>query len=703
MNMLAPLYILGIAAVAAPIVLHLIRRTPRGEVPFSSLMFLSPTPPRLTRRSRLDQWLLLLLRAAALSLLAIAFARPFLRQAAFLTAPAQPLRRVALVVDSSASMRREDLWAQALNRARQTIDALGPADQLAIFTFDTTTRPLLSFAESASIDQTRRGAVAKDLLNKLSPTWGASNLGQALVDAVTAVEEVADRGAHSSQLFRQLVVVSDLQQGSRLDSLGDFEWPSDVTVDFKTVSARRPNAGLNVVAATDDADKSTGGPGLRLRIVNETGASQDRFQIAWIDARGETSSPGTEFYVPAGESRIVHMPRPTTTTSGHGTLGMTGDGCDFDNRVYVVDDREDVSNVVYLGSDAADDSSGLLYYLNRVFAAIPGRSVTIAATKPDEALGFDQAHPPALVIVATDKISASRLRNYAQAGGTLAYVVRAAGPARALAEIADVAPWEITEGAVRGDLMLSEIAFDHPLFAPLAAAQFNDFTKIHFWKYRQLDPARLGDSRVLARFENGDVAILEKTLGKGRLVVMTTGWQPAESELARSSKFVPLLFGLLERREVVEKIGTRYLVQDTVPIPASERGTGDLFVSKPDGKIVEIQPGSKSFTDADAPGLYTLTSSELTRTFAVNLDPSESKTAPLEIETLEQFGCRLTKRVSEKADELKSRQMLSVELENRQKLWRWLILAAIGVLIVETWLAGWFSRSRSPSVEAVTT
>ncbi len=59
MSFLTPLYILGLAAVAAPIVFHLIRRSPKGEVPFSSLMFLSPTPPRLTRRSRLDHWLLL--------------------------------------------------------------------------------------------------------------------------------------------------------------------------------------------------------------------------------------------------------------------------------------------------------------------------------------------------------------------------------------------------------------------------------------------------------------------------------------------------------------------------------------------------------------------------------------------------------------------------------------------------------------------
>src|SRR4029079_19343410 len=82
MSFLTPLYALGLLAVAAPIVFHLIRRSPKGEVPFSSLMFLAPTPPRLPRLRPLGPLPLPLLRAAALGLLAFAFARPFLRQAA---------------------------------------------------------------------------------------------------------------------------------------------------------------------------------------------------------------------------------------------------------------------------------------------------------------------------------------------------------------------------------------------------------------------------------------------------------------------------------------------------------------------------------------------------------------------------------------------------------------------------------------------
>jgi hypothetical protein len=79
MNFLAPLFLVGGLAVALPIIFHLIRRTPTVQRPFSSLMFLSPSPPQLSRRSRLDKILLLLLRCGIIALIAAAFARPFLR------------------------------------------------------------------------------------------------------------------------------------------------------------------------------------------------------------------------------------------------------------------------------------------------------------------------------------------------------------------------------------------------------------------------------------------------------------------------------------------------------------------------------------------------------------------------------------------------------------------------------------------------
>ncbi len=59
MNFLAPLFLLGALAVALPVLFHLVRRTTRQRTVFSSLMFLRPAPPRLTRRNRLEHLLLL--------------------------------------------------------------------------------------------------------------------------------------------------------------------------------------------------------------------------------------------------------------------------------------------------------------------------------------------------------------------------------------------------------------------------------------------------------------------------------------------------------------------------------------------------------------------------------------------------------------------------------------------------------------------
>ncbi|MEJ7637169.1 MAG: BatA domain-containing protein [Singulisphaera sp.] len=239
---MTPLYILGALSVAAPLLFHLIRRTTRGEVPFSSLIFLSPSPPRLTRRSRLDNWFLLLLRGLALTLLALAFARPFLRQAAGLSLGEGERRRVAILVDTSASMRRGDLWARAKAKAIEAIASCRPEDLLAVFAFDAATRPVLGFDEAATLDPSRRQAVARALVDRLSPGWGETHLGQALIDAAGAIEDVGDaaRKSSGSRVKRRIVLIGDLQQGSHLDVLGHFEWPSDVELDPGRSSPKAP-------------------------------------------------------------------------------------------------------------------------------------------------------------------------------------------------------------------------------------------------------------------------------------------------------------------------------------------------------------------------------------------------------------------------------------------------------------------------------
>ncbi|MBM3846698.1 MAG: alpha-1-antitrypsin, partial [Verrucomicrobia bacterium] len=97
MSLLAPLFLIGAAAIALPILFHLIRRTIREKQVFSSLMFLQPTPPRVTRQNRLENLLLLLARCAVIALLALAFARPFLANPVATGSPETQTRRLYIL------------------------------------------------------------------------------------------------------------------------------------------------------------------------------------------------------------------------------------------------------------------------------------------------------------------------------------------------------------------------------------------------------------------------------------------------------------------------------------------------------------------------------------------------------------------------------------------------------------------------------
>ena len=89
-----------------------------------------------------------------------------------------------------------------------------------------------------------------------------------------------------------------------------------------------------------------------------------------------------------------------------------------------------------------------------------------------------------------------------------------------------------------------------------------------------------------------------------------------------------------------------------------------------------------------------VTSLQLTQYFAVNLSPSESRTTPLPPEELQRLGVPLVSTFKPSAERTEQRrlELQTLELENRQKLWRWLIIVVLVILVVETWFAARLTR-----------
>ena len=175
-----------------------------------------------------------------------------------------------------------------------------------------------------------------------------------------------------------------------------------------------------------------------------------------------------------------------------------------------------------------------------------------------------------------------------------------------------------------------------------------------------------------------------------------SSWRPLDSQLALSSKFVPLLQALLEQSSNAPAQKAQYFIGDEVPLPAEP---ASLQVRKPDGTEIAATARAK-FSGTDQPGIYAVTPGTLR--FVANLAPDESRTSPLPLARFTALGVPLPSAVVEAhpptQQQLAQRQ--AVEIEGQQKLWRWLIVVALGVLLLETLIAGKLSRAHRSSTTA---
>ncbi len=700
MSFLTPLYLLGLAAVSLPVVFHLIRRMPRGSYAFSSLMFLTPSPPRLTRRSRIDQWLLLLLRAAALILLAAAFARPFLRSMARLGMTDLDGRKVAILVDTSASMQRDGIWPQVVQEVNELLDDLGPSDDVALYRFGTGTETLVAFDDLAALDPARKIAQVRAAMEAAHPGWAASHLGDALVAVADQIDQLGNTANRDNQTVRQIVLISDLQEGARVDALQTYQWPDDVDLVVRTVTpAASTNAGIHLAPAAEDVAADE----LRIRVSNSRDSERDQFSLDWEDSLGQAvGEPSISVYAPSGEGRVVRVPIPPASTAAD-RLVLTGDDHPFDNLLFHVPSRQEELQIVYVGDDRDDDTAGPRYYLARAFPNTPRRHVRLVAHTPAEEISPEELKAASMVVLtaAVSDQRTQRLKEYVETGGSMLVVVKDTSPGPLLGRLLG---GDLTLAEVEPDdyAMFGQIDFGDALFAPFSDPRFSDFTKVHFWRYRSLALPENWQGRVLARFDGTDPLLLEKPLGTGRIWVLTAGWHPRDSDFSRSTKFVPLLAGMLERSSQRGLVAAQYDVGDSVGLPVLRDSSAAGSVRTPDGATLELTADATSFSETNLPGVYTLVLGDLTQQFAVNVAAQESRTATMSVDELGQRGVAPGQPVTRAEMVRKARQMRDVELEGRQKLWQWLITAALTVLVFETWLAGRLARLPGGSVETGT-
>ncbi len=118
----------GVLLAAVPLIIHLLNRQRHKPMPWAAMRFVLAAYKQTRRRVRLENLLLLLLRMAAISALALAVARPFTGSEGPLGGLTESRRDIAVVIDASASTGYQGeintVFERILDRARSLIDEL---------------------------------------------------------------------------------------------------------------------------------------------------------------------------------------------------------------------------------------------------------------------------------------------------------------------------------------------------------------------------------------------------------------------------------------------------------------------------------------------------------------------------------------------------------------------------------------------------
>jgi hypothetical protein len=689
MSFLTPLYLIGALGLAIPIILHLLNDRPKNKQAFGSLMFLDKTKPPVDRKRRPTHLLLLLLRCLALLLLAFVFARPFVTVDDPAAAGKRDRQWLTVLLDRSASMQRGDLWQQAKAKVETALGQLGPGDHFTLYAYGDTAERLVDI--DAWQDSASETEVTQQLERLAKPGFGGSDLGQALVIAGEAIQEKQVEPDEQPLAKREILVISDLQKGSKLGEVQGYEWPTGIRVSLEQIGEDdQGNCGMEQVAARTLWAATESVPSFR--ISNSPNATTDEFEFVVQSATGDPLNQ--KVHVPPGRSRVVEMPAEWLEQTIQ-QLSIRGDAAGFDNTYHFAQERQQTVRIVYIGEDKPNDAEGSLFYLQSAFQKTSALDFDVQAVSGQSTEALPEADLYVIGNVVSDA-QAKALDQAIRGGATALAIVHSDKQAKNLQLWLDAPELFIADVKSKDYGLLQSLKLDHPVLSVFRDSRFSDFTNLHFWNYRELQSLPSEGVEVLARFDTGPPAWLHVLRDEGRLMVMTAGWRPSDSQLALSTKFIPLLYSILQPVLEAKTQSHQFHVGSRIDVTRFNNGevSGSVTITPPGEGAATVETADV-FLPTE-PGLYTASGADWSETFAVNLLPAESRTEPIPMDQFQKLGLPMDEAVASPGQLAADVATAEKTEANRREYWQWALLAVLLFVTLETVLAARGSRAAEP-------
>jgi Aerotolerance regulator N-terminal/von Willebrand factor type A domain len=510
MSFLYPLFLIGAAAIAIPIALHLFRRRTETVVDFPAVRLLHKAPVEQQRRRKLRELILLALRVTALILLAFAFARPYLDRAT----GAVPAPTTAIALDTSLSLSAPGQFDAARQAARHAVET-APATHTVAF---------LAFADAATLlvpATTDRGSVLA-AIDKVSVTAGGTRYRTALARAAEAVTSGEGR----------IVVVTDLQQAG-WEAADEGAVPDGVAVEV--VEIPPPLGNLAVTAARRDGQAV-------VAAVHNFGQRQMRVPVRLRLADRDLATQHID--VAAQSAAEVRLTGSLPLNGGAEVRVDDADGYQADNSRYVVLDPAGAVPVFVITSDPPGSTNAGLYVERALGVADEGRAFAVNTLdgRAFSALSAQQfGTPGALIVLGTstlDRKGREMVAGFLRDGGR---VLLTLGPDIDVPTLADTVGTHVDidpQIAQTTSRTVTLIATDgrHPIFRPFSGPT-GALGDVYMEQYRRLNDQ--SGRMVLARFSGAGSALTEQTVGRGRLLLFASDLDNRWNRFPLNPAFVP--------------------------------------------------------------------------------------------------------------------------------------------------------------------
>lgn len=669
---LAPAGIALLGLTLLPILSHLIRRPPKERWFFGAMMLLERAKKSPTKRTKIHDWLLLLIRMFLLSLLGLAMLQPQLQW----PNPNEPLERaskVVVLVDNSLSMNQRlspknslTILEQVKKEIQNQIKELPEEIEVQIFSFAKQTNEL-----TEGFSKNKSAALAS--VQTISQTQEAGNLTQALQAARRSLE---GKGG-DVWLYT--------------DQAGDF-WTEELEDEIKLLVEQNislkprpfgPVEPQNITVSTAKYGEGLEGGTVNFTIVNF--GNQAREVHCQVLLPNDVKI-NTFVNVPAQEAADAFVTVPRIVDGGVATITVEDPYLELDNDFHFHLPRIGASRVLVVDGDpgaASIDSE--VYFLERALSPL-GTGGKIQGIVPDiigeHGLGIlnPDAHQVVFLANITNPSAISTpLINFVRAGGGL---VLSLGSNTSIdstnAALAELLPSPLREvKALSQDYHFAPRTkipdASHELFTPFLRGGLQEFSQVAWRKIVALEPFQESDdTKVLLHLENEMPLLVEHKVGKGRVFLVTSTIDMDWGNFPLQSVYMPLIQRTVGYLGGVSSSSIRQscLLGEDCSVEWKQ-GEQNLIWSARDAVMAAGVKGQKAILNVKQSGAYQLSISggPALAWVAMNTSISES-------------DVQVKKEILETAAEIAPEYFLE-----KEDLAKWLWLGALALLMLQAFLA----------------